>query len=287
MVNVDRLYDTVGHEGLFNSSHVLGKVGFRLSGHSTKDALFPLHWRLSSLGDDRKAEMAITPNLKDLYGNWHPFLDRSVNVNVKYLPQTRTFIKDTWLNENFALQNESIVGGAMIENVKARVKGTVNRLCPLNVDFDIVAPLDKTITEQTNAQLQLNLEHFFLAGDVSFNKLSEPSIKFGYKDRDLSAMVENTNKVNWTFEATKQADQNTLVGMKSNVKRGDVSVAVEHVFTDNTEVKVAVTNKDLLSVEYTKQFPHVTTTLALQSTGLITTGQAGDLKFGFGVEIDL
>ena len=61
MVHAENLYSAIGYEKLFAPSELLGKIGCRLSGHSSQKALFPLAWRLSSLGDERKAEMNLNP----------------------------------------------------------------------------------------------------------------------------------------------------------------------------------------------------------------------------------
>merc|ERR1712130_448220 len=259
MVHAENLYSAIGYEKLFAPSELLGKIGCRLSGHSSQKALFPLAWRLSSLGDERKAEMNLNPNLKDLYGNLHPLLDRTVNVGVTYNPATKTVSKDTWLSEHFALQNESVIGGNMIEAVKARAKGAF-RFHPVELELDVLAPLDKTIVDDT-------------------------SVKVRYQDKDLSLILENTKRAHWMLEATKQADVNTIVGMKSNVLSGEVTVAAEHVTQNNSEVKLGLSNTDTFNLEYAKQFNHVTTTVAMQSTGLIKTGKPADIKFGFGFEI--
>jgi len=284
MVHAENLYSAIGYEKLFAPSELLGKIGCRLSGHSSQKALFPLAWRLSSLGDERKAEMNLNPNLKDLYGNLHPLLDRTVNVGVTYNPATKTVSKDTWLSEHFALQNESVIGGNMIEAVKARAKGAF-RFHPVELELDVLAPLDKTIVDDTSINFRLAAHNFFLASDVHSNNLKEPSVKVGYQDKDLSLILENTKRAHWMLEATKQADVNTIVGMKSNVLSGEVTVAAEHVTQNNSEVKLGLSNTDTFNLEYAKQFNHVTTTVAMQSTGLIKTGKPADIKFGFGFEI--
>lgn len=287
----DRLYDRVGKTDLFQPSELLGKVGFRVSGHSSPDALIPLHWRLSTLDDVPKAEMALTPNLKDVYGNWHPVLDRVIEVGLTYNPLTKTFQKDTWLTENLAICNEHVVGGEIIKNIKALVRGNI-KLGQADLDVDLLAPLDKTVTEAANAQVKLNFKDWFLATNVTLDKINQPSIKAGYEDKSLSIILENTDGLNtdqgnWGLLVTKCVDANTIVGMQSNLKTGQFSVGMENVLSDHTELKLNLSSADVINLEYTKQFPNVTTSLALQANGLIKSGQANDLKFGVGVELDL
>lgn len=282
----DRLYDRIGMSELFNPSELLGNVGFRLSGHSSPSALIPIHWRLSNLGDTPKCEMALTPNLKDFYGNFHPIMDRTVEVGLSYDPKTKTFSKDTWLSENLAIRNNTVIGGEIIKNLQCQVRGNVN-LGQANADFDILAPLDKTITDATNIHAKLNFKDYFLAGNLTLEKIDEPAIKAGYEDKALSVVLENTNKTNWDLLVSKKVNPNTVVGMQSNLISGAYSVGIENVLSDNTELKLALSNADVFNLEYTKQFSHVTTSLAMQAGGLIKTGTANDLKFGLGIEIDL
>ena len=103
--------------------------------------------------------------MKDVYGDLHPSLDRTVEVGVTYNPATRTWTKETRLTPNIAIQNESVVGGSLFHEFKLLTRGSFN-LGPVNADLDILAPLDKTITNATNAHLKLNLKDYFVAADV-------------------------------------------------------------------------------------------------------------------------
>jgi len=70
----ERLYEGIGKTDLFEPSELLGNVGFRLSGHSSPNALIPAHWRLSSLADTPKCELALAPVsyiFRKIYKIWH------------------------------------------------------------------------------------------------------------------------------------------------------------------------------------------------------------------------
>lgn len=286
MEKSDRLYDGIGMTGLFKPSELLGKIGWRLSGHSSPCSAIPLDWRISSLDDKPKCELALKPSLNQVYGNWHPMFDREIQVGLTYDPKSKTFSKETWLNEHLAIRNDSVIGGDLIKNLKALARYNV-KLGQADADVDVLAPLDGSIAENINAHCKLNFKDWFVAGNVTINKLDEPAVKAGYEDKELSVIIENTNKTNWDLLVTKKVDPNTVVGMQSNVTTGDFSVAIENVLSDNTEYKLALSSADVLDVEYTKQFSSVTTSLAMQASGLIKTGTANDLKFGIGVEVDL
>ena len=58
---MSRLFENIGHHTLFEESQTLGKIGFRVSGHSDTRSQIPIHWKLTSLGDDRKAEITLLP----------------------------------------------------------------------------------------------------------------------------------------------------------------------------------------------------------------------------------
>jgi len=203
--------------------------------------------------------------------------------------QRRLFLKDTWLTPNFAISNESVVGGELIKNIKALGRGNIPLGQHANVDVDVLVPCDKTITEATNAQFKLNCKEYFVAGSLTLDKINQPTIKAGYQDGSLSVIIENTGekRENWDVLVTKNVDVNTIVGMHSNPKTGDFSIASEIVLSDNTEIKLGLSNADVLDLTLTKQFPHVTASLAMRANGLIQTGQASDLKFGVGIELDL
>lgn len=105
-----------------------------------------------------------------MYGNWHPVLDRVIEVGLTYNPLTKTFQKDTWLTENLAICNEHVVGGEIIKNIKALVRGNI-KLGQADLDVDLLAPLDKTVTEAANAQVKLNFKDWFLATNVTLDKI--------------------------------------------------------------------------------------------------------------------
>ena len=60
----DRLYDAIGRKHLFETSQLIGEgIGLRLFGQSKQDdsVLFPMSWKLSSLGKKQKMDLVFTP----------------------------------------------------------------------------------------------------------------------------------------------------------------------------------------------------------------------------------
>lgn len=285
---MSRLFESIGNSKLFDASDLLGKRGFSLHGQSASDAQFPLTWTLSSIGSKNLAEMNLTPNLKSLYGFNHPILDRTVNVNVSYDPETKVIIKDTKLCEHFSLKNESVVGGEMLQSASGhwRYNFQTAKNGDGRVDLDLITPLDKTIAEKSNLQARACFRDFFAAAEITLDQPKEPNLRFGYHSKNLDLHYAKDFGQAWTFEATKHVDANTLVGFSTNLKSGNYIAAIEHVNCDNTEFKINVSNDDVVNFEYGKQFNDVRAHVVAQTCGLLK-GNFADTKFGLGVDISL
>jgi hypothetical protein len=66
------------------------------------------------------------------------------------------------------------------------------------------------------------------------------------------------------FAVTKGTDANTLIGVKADLA-DNYKIGFEHVLSDSSELKLGVTNKDLLDIQYVK----VSLILESQSTATI------------------
>jgi len=56
------------------------------------------------------------------------------------------------------------------------------------------------------------------------------------------------------FAVTKGTDANTLIGVKADLA-DNYKIGFEHVLSDSSELKLGVTNKDLLDIQYVKVSP--------------------------------
>jgi len=284
---MSRLFENIGHHTLFEESQTLGKIGFRVSGHSDVRSQIPIHWKLTSLGDDRKAEITLLPNFRDVYGDiGYKFFDRIIPTQISYTPETKIWSKHVEFHENFAVRFNATSGGSIFRDGMAEIKynHAFGRL-HAGVDFEI--PLDKSIKTDISAQAKLDFDNYFVA--ANFPKIAStpiPEIKAGYEDKYFSAIVHTDDLKNFDFAVTKGTDANTLIGVKADLA-DNYKIGFEHVLSDTSELKLGVTNKDLLDIQYVKQFPGITATFAAQCTKFITTGQPQDVKVGLGLELDL
>merc|ERR1712210_416068 len=156
LTEMSRLFENIGHHTLFEESQTLGKIGFRVSGHGDVRSQIPIHWKLTSLGDDRKAEITLLPNFRDVYGDiGYKFFDRIIPTQISYTPETKIWSKHVEFHENFAVRFNASSGGSIFRDGMAEIKynHAFGRL-HAGVDFEI--PLDKSIKTDISAQAKLD-----------------------------------------------------------------------------------------------------------------------------------
>ena len=78
-----------------------------------------------------------------------------------------------------------------------------------------------------------------------------PEIKAGYEDKYFSAIIHSADLKTLDFSVTKGTDANTLIGVKADLA-DNYKIGFEHVLSDSSELKLGVTNKDLLDIQYVK-----------------------------------
>ncbi|CAG5104902.1 Oidioi.mRNA.OKI2018_I69.chr1.g1654.t1.cds [Oikopleura dioica] len=282
-----RLFESIGHTSLFEESQTLGKIGFRVSGHSDARNQFPVHWKLTALGDDRKAEITFLPNLRDVCGDFGiKSFDRTIPTHVTYTPSEKLWSKRVEFSENAAVRFNAVPGGSIFRDGMAELKYN-HAFGRLHTGFDFEVPLDRSIRTSVSGQIKLDWDNYFVAAHLpEIAETQLPDLKAGYEDKYFSAILSTGDLKKYEFCVTKGTDANTLIGVKTDF--GDnYKIGFEHVLSDSSELKLGVSNKDLLDVQYVKQFPGITATFAAQCSKFITTGQPQDLKVGLGLELDL
>jgi hypothetical protein len=105
-----------------------------------------------------------------VYGDWHPKFDRDIYVGVNFDPNTKILTKFTRISDHFAIENQSVIGGEIIRNLKSQFRYN-QPIGEADVTIDLVAPLDKTIQEETNANIKVSYKDFFVATDATAKNL--------------------------------------------------------------------------------------------------------------------
>ena len=87
---------------------------------------------------------------------------------------------------------------------------------------------------------------------ITIDKFKQlPDLKAGYEDKYFSAILSTGDLKKYEFSVTKGTDANTLIGVKTDF--GDnYKIGFEHVLSDSSELKLGVSNKDLLDIQYVK-----------------------------------
>ena len=82
------------------------------------------------------------------------------------------FYQDTKLCEHLSLRNESVIGGEMLQSASAHIRYNF-QIAPEGdgrLDFDVVAPLDKTIAEKSSVQARACFQDFSAAAEINVDK---------------------------------------------------------------------------------------------------------------------